>query len=199
MNTEILNSTRSYVNPVPRRLAVERILLRFLAALGCAAAVAVGANVAVPLPGTPVPMTLQTFCVILTGVALGPRWGAAGILLYLLLGTAGYHAFAGGKWGLMTLCGPTGGYLVGFLLAQPVLGRLTFPPNGSFARMLSALALGEAVIFACGLLWLHVWAGGDWSHTLALGLWPFVPGESVKIMTAALAGRYVVRAVRLRL
>ena len=101
-----------------------------------------GAHVAIPLPGTPVPMTLQTLVVLLAGVTLGPRLGLVSVTFYLLLGTAGYHVFAAGDWGLSTIFGATGGYLVGFALAQPILGSLTRPGRHSRLRLLLALLTG---------------------------------------------------------
>ena len=89
--------------------------------IGFALLTALGAAVRIPLPFTPVPITLQTLFVLLAGVTLGPRLGAASMAFYLLLGTAGYHVFAGSeRCGLQTIFGPTGGYLLGFLLAQPL-------------------------------------------------------------------------------
>jgi biotin transport system substrate-specific component len=190
-NTEV----RKHVSQASTRQSA-RILARVAAAVGFAVATALAANVAVPLPGTPVPMTLQTLVVVLSGVALGPRWGTLSMAFYLLLGTAGYHAFAGGHWGLMTVCGATGGYLLGFVLAQPAIGRLTNAARPSFGRMLLAAALGDAVIFACGLLWMHAWTGQTWAGTLAWGLWPFLAGETLKVGLAAPLGQSARRRIR---
>lgn len=168
--------------------------------VGFAAATAVAAQVYIPLPHTPVPITLQTLVVMLAGVTLGARLGTVSMLFYLLLGAAGYYVFAGGAWGLAVLGGPTGGYLVGFVLAQPVLGALSRPvrarasgalrartgPGAGWIRLLVALLAGQLVIFACGLTWLHLWSGGSVVDTLKLGLIPFLPGMVIK--TAAALG-----------
>ena len=173
-----------------------RTFRRAAAAVGFAVATALAANVTVPLPGTPVPMTLQTLVVMLAGVTLGLRWGTLSMAFYVLLGTAGYHAFAGGSWGLMTVIGATGGYLFGFVLAQPIAGRIAQTPRHSFARLVVAVTLGDAVLFACGLIWLHAWTGESWAQTFAWGLWPFLGGELIKIALAASLARVVGTRIR---
>lgn len=157
---------------------------------------AVGANIAIPLPGTPVPFTLQTFFVLLAGITLGPRLGTASMAFYLLLGTTGYHVFALGCVGLPTILGSTGGYLVGFMLAQPLLGCLSRRGGQTWFVVASAVLVGEAIIFAAGLLWLSLWLRTGFWHTLALGLWPFVPGMILKTAMAAAAGRLVLPSAR---
>jgi biotin transport system substrate-specific component len=156
------------------------VWLRVAGVVGFALACALGANIAVPLPGTPVPMTLQTLVVLTAGVTLGPRLGLASMMLYLLLGTAGYHVFAAGHWGLSTVFGATGGYLVGFVLAQPALGGLTRSAQNSRVRLLIALLMGNAIIFVSGLAWLALWSDAGIQCALAWGLWPFVPGMITK-------------------
>jgi biotin transport system substrate-specific component len=154
-----------------------------------ALATALGAQLVVPLPHTPVPITLQSLPVLLAGVVLGPRHGALSMALYVLLGSVGYHIFAGGTFGPATVLGATGGYLLGFVLAQPVIGKLTVPVGGrvGWGRLFLALLAGKGVIFACGLAWLHAWAQGSVVQTLAWGLWPFVPGLVVKLGLAYLS------------
>jgi biotin transport system substrate-specific component len=99
--------------------------------------------------------------------------------------------------------GPTGGYLVGFVLAQPVLGCLTRTgatgSRPSFARLLVALLAGKAVIFASGLAWLQVWVGGGLAPTLALGLWPFLPGLFLKVGMALAAAPLLLPRFRQRI
>lgn len=168
------------------------LLIRVAGVAGFGLAAALGAQVAIPLPQTPVPITLQTLPVLLAGAALGPGYGALSMGLYVVLGTVGYHVFAGGAWGLPTLLGATGGYLVGFIIAPAAVGALTGRPAGAgrrWLRLLAALLAGKAAIYACGLAWLHVWAGATLAQTLAWGLWPFVPGLVLKTLLAAgLAG-----------
>lgn len=182
--------------PVSAARQVTKTLVRVAAAVGFAVATAIAANIAIPVPGTPLPMTLQTVVVLSAGMALGARWGMLSMAFYLLLGTTGYHAFAGGSWGLMTVFGASGGYLIGFVLAQPATAWIASAARTSFARRLLAAALGDGVLFACGLLWMNAWTGQSWPQTLAWGLWPFLLGEALKIPAAAIAGGYARRTSR---
>lgn len=152
-----------------------------------AALTALSAQVAIPLPHTPVPITLQTLVVVLAGITLGPRLGTASMAFYLLLGMAGYHVFALQRWGLATILGATGGYLLGFLLAQPAVGLLARPGRRAWWGVPAAALVGNTVIFACGLLWLKLWLGVDTWRALELGFWPFLPGTALKgALTVAL-------------
>jgi len=183
-------------------ISVERVwpfrhALRITAGvLGFALLTALGAQVAVPLPYTPVPATLQTLVVLLAGIVLGPRWGTVSMLFYVLLGVTGYHVFALGRWGLPTVLGPTGGYLIGFVLAQPVIGRLARPGPRPLPRVLAAVLTGKALIYACGLAWLAAGTRADLTTTLLLGFWPFVPGLLLKASLATLVGSRLLNSAR---
>ena len=161
-------------------------------AAGFALATAIGAQIAIPLPGTPVPVTLQTIPVLLAGITLGPLWGTGSMLGYLLLGSVGYHVFALGRGDVPVLLGPTAGYLVGFVLAQPVLGLLTARiATGRWkARlaMLGVVCAGNAVIFASGLLGLMLTLRCDLPRAIELGLLPFLPGLVLKTLLATELG-----------
>ncbi len=146
---------------------------------------ALSAQIAIPLPFTPVPLTGQTFGVLLTGALLGPRLGALAMLLYLMEGASGLPFFAGGAFGAARLAGPTGGYLIAYPFAAAVAGWLA--TRGWDRRpltMLVALLLGSVVIFALGAAWLAHFVGGA-SHALTLGVLPFLPGDVVKALLAA--------------
>jgi biotin transport system substrate-specific component len=148
--------------------------------------VAFAAQAAIPLPFTPVPITLQPFAVLLVGAALGARRGALALVAYLLEGAIGMPVFAAGAAGVGTILGPSGGYLVGFIPAAFVTGW--FAERGWDRRFLTtwaAMALGSTMIFACGLPWLAFYSG--WDQVLGLGLWPFLPGDLVKQLAAAVA------------
>ena len=132
---------------------------------------------------------LQTLFVLAAGMVLGPRLGLASMGFYLLLGTTGYHVFAGASWGAATVFGPTGGYLLGFVLAQPVIGTVARLVRGRLPALLAAGVAGNAVIFAAGLVWLHLWLQTGMAGTLAMGLTPFVPGLLVKTLVAVSGGR----------
>lgn len=155
-------------------------------ALAMSAVIALGAQLEVPLPFTPVPMTGQTFGVLLAGILLGSRWGAASAALYLAEGLVGLPVFAGGAAGPAVLAGPTAGYLVGFLPGAWLAGRLAErgwdrSPTTAAAAMLA----GSAAIFACGLANLARFLPA--SQLLSAGLVPFLPGDVVKSAFAAAA------------
>jgi len=138
------------------------------------------------VPGSPVPVTGQTFGVLLVGGALGFRRGIAAVVLYVLLGVVGLPFFAEGKGGLAVMLGATGGYLVGFVLAGSLVGRLAeLGWDRHVAGAIGAMVLGNAVIYAIGLPWLAVVAGYDVPTTISKGLAPFVIGDILKL---ALAG-----------
>ncbi len=138
------------------------------------------AQVAIPLWFTPVPLTGQTFSVLLTALLLGSQMATWSMGLYLLCGAIGLPVFAGATGGLVRLMGPTGGYLLGFLLAVYLVGRLA--ERGWDRRLSScllALCLGELAIYISGLLWLsHFVPSGQ---LLAMGFYPFIPGDLIKI------------------
>jgi biotin transport system substrate-specific component len=177
MNTDV----RAFSN------AHSRVWYGAAGVVGFAALTAIGAHVAIPLPYTPVPITLQTLVVLLAGITLGPRLGLASMGLYLLLGTVGYRVFADQGWGWPALCGATGGYLLGFVAAQPLIGRLA--RRGTWHSLLAASFAGNAVILGCGTIWLAVCLGLDAQTALAKGLWPFLLGDALKTALAATAGR----------
>lgn len=165
---------------------------RALALLLAAAFVALLAQVALPLPFTPVPVTLQTLGVLLVGAALGRRLGAEALVLYLAAGAAGLPVFAGGGAGMAWLAGPTGGYLLGFVAAAWLAGALVERfaadrrPLPAFLAMLAA----TAVVYAFGLAGLAAWSAlagkaRGLAELLAMGLYPFVLGDLLKAALAA--------------
>lgn len=139
--------------------------------------------------GTPVPITGQTFAVLVVGTLLGSRRGVLSVLVYLAEGLAGLPVFAYGNSGLKALAGPTGGYLVGFVGAAYVVGVLA--ERGWDRRAgttILAMILGNVVLYACGLAWLSCLVyllGKPLGGVLAIGLLPFLPGEVVKVALAA--------------
>jgi biotin transport system substrate-specific component len=145
---------------------------------------AAAAQFAIRLPFTPVPISGQTFAVLLCGAALGSRRGAAAQLLYLALGCVGLPVYAAGAAGLPH--GPSGGYLFGFIAAAYVVGKLV---ECGWDRRLRTAALamlaGNCVLYLFGLPWLALFVGGPLSKVLALGLLPFIPGDLIKLGLAA--------------
>jgi biotin transport system substrate-specific component len=144
------------------------------------------ARVALPVPGSPVPITGQTFGVLLVGGALGFRRGLIAVALYVLLGVIGLPFFAEGKGGLTVIWGATGGYLVGFVIAGGLVGRLAeLGWDRKLGGALGAMLLGSAVIYAIGLPWLGVVIGTSPADTIAQGLTPFILGDALKLILAA--------------
>jgi biotin transport system substrate-specific component len=149
---------------------------------------AVGAYIIIPLP--PVPITLQTLFLGLAGVLLGGRLASLSQVVYLLLGIIGLPVFAGGKAGLGVLFGPTGGYLIGFVAAAFVIGKLVaLKKRPGFAWLCLSLAAGTAVIYTLGVLQLSLVARLSPLKALTIGALPFLPGDAVKIVLAALIAR----------
>lgn len=152
--------------------------------------VAGAAQVVIPLPFTPVPITGQTFAVLLVGAALGAGRGAASLALYLGEGVAGLPFFAGGASGLGVITGATGGCLVGFVFAGALVGFLAQRGwDRRFASALGAMLTGNVVIYFLGVLGLATFMGASplSEEVLLAGLYPFVPGDLIKVYLAAVA------------
>ncbi len=148
---------------------------------------ALAAQVVVPLPWTPVPLTGQTFAVLLTGALLGPRLGALALAAYLVEGAAGLPFFRAGSRGAQHLAGPTAGYLFAFPAAAFVTGHLAERGwDRRFLTAAAAMALGSLVILAGGWAWLSALTGSA-SRAFDLGVAPFLVGDLVKIALAAAA------------
>lgn len=136
----------------------------------------------------PVPVTGQTLGVLLLGAAYGLRLGTVATGAYLLLGAAGLPLFTGGQAGVAYALGPTGGYLVGFVVAAALLGALAERGwDRSLGSAALAMFLASCVIYACGLAWLHGVIGGTWLRTVQVGLVPFLLGDLLKLLIAAAA------------
>jgi biotin transport system substrate-specific component len=151
-----------------------------------AALVAVCSQISIALPFTPVPITGQTFAVLLVGASLGPLTGAASMGLYLLAGIAGAPVYADGAHGWATVTSASGGYLVGFLLASSLVGLLaTRGWDRRFGSASGALLAGNVVVYLVGLPWLAVQLDTNLEKTLEYGLYPFVVGDILKLYIAA--------------
>lgn len=150
--------------------------------------VALCAQIRVPLPFTPVPLSGQTLGVLLVGGLLGPRLGLLSLLLYLVQGAVGLPVFADSKAGLAILLGPTAGYLVGFPLAAALTGYLaSLGWDRRFLSTLLAMVLGNLVIYFLGAGWLAFGMGMGVSKALVLGVVPFLIGDALKAVLAAVA------------
>lgn len=175
-----------------REVVPSLTMRRAIGVAAFAAATALAARVALPLPGTPVPFTLQPMLVILAGAVLGARLGAASQALYLAAGIAGLPVFVAGG-GAAYLLGPTGGYLMAYPAAAFLAGALG---RSGGLRAVPGLLAALASIYAGGLAWLAVAGGVD--TAVALGLRPFVLADLVKVaMIVLVMGRFRDRALRL--
>ena len=155
-----------------------------------AAMIAVGALVSIPIG--PVPMVLQNMFVFLAGILLGSRWGLASVAVYLLAGVCGLPVFAGGSGGIGRIIGPTGGYLLGYLPVVFVIGVIGEKFGRRTLTDIIAMICGSAILYICGVSWLKALTGMSWLKSLTLGMYPFLLGDALKIVAAAM----IVKAVR---
>ena len=173
------------VRPIGLVVLPGSLLWKLVLVLAGSALIALAAQVRIPLPFSPVPVTGQTFAVLLVAAALG-RLGLWSVIAYLIEGAAGLPVFAGGTFGVGTIVGPTGGYLIGFALAAAVVGSAAERGwDRHLATALAAMLLGEVAIYACGLAWLARFPLPV--PLLDAGLIPFIPGDVLKMVLAALA------------
>ena len=177
--------SRVYELCYKREVVNGKALVAVIGVLFFILATALGAYVRIPIAGSPVPITLQTFFVILSGAVLGKRLGLYSQLGYILLGSMGLPIFQGAAFGVSSLLGPTGGYLAGFAVAAYLVGRLT---NGvsDTRRALLSFAIGSLVIYAFGVSWLVYIYRVNLMHAISIGMLPFIPGDIVKISFAAI-------------
>jgi biotin transport system substrate-specific component len=144
------------------------------------------AKISVAIPGNPIPYTMQNFGVLVVGGSLGLRRGGLAALMYVLLGVVGLPFFAEGKGGVDVILGARGGYLIGFVVAGAVVGRLAeLGWDRRIGGAIGATALGTAVIYAIGVPWLAVTTGLSLIDAIELGLLPFIAVDIVKLLAAA--------------
>ena len=159
-------------------------MVEIAAVLGGSLLLALCAQIRIPLPFTPVPITGQTFAVLLLPVILGGWRGPAAVAIYLLQGALGLPFFAGGAAGVAALVGPTGGYLFGFLAASVMLAILVGHRRGGRVRIALAMVAGNFVIYLCGVPWLARFVDGGLATAIALGMTPFLIGDAMKLIAA---------------
>lgn len=173
-------------SPAPRVLAdyAGRTILAQIALIaGGAALVGLSAQIAIPLPFTPVPLTLQTLAVLLVGASLGSVRGVASMLLYVAAGLIGVPWFAQGSSGYSTA---SFGYVLGFILAAFIVGRLAeHGASRTVGRTVSLMIIGNLAIYAVGVTWLKFAISVSWPEAIALGVIPFIIGDIIKIAVAA--------------
>lgn len=158
-----------------------------LLVVGAALLTALAAQVSFTLPFTPVPVTGQTFAVLLAGTALGSRLGAASQALYVALGAAGLPFYADGEGGWQVATGATAGYLVGFVVAAAVLGLLAERrQDRTVLTAVPAMLMGTAIIYGLGAWWLSIELGVSAAKAVELGVAPFLIGDTLKLAAAGL-------------
>lgn len=172
------NTLNSALTRVRADILGSRTARRVLGVVIFVMATAFGARIAIPIPGTPVPFTLQVMCVLLSGALLGAGLGATAQIGYVTLGAIGAPVFAAGG-GVTYLLGPTGGYLLAFPLAAYSVGALAGSSRGA-GRLTLGLMAGTLAIHAGGAAWLAV-VTGSLEHALRVGVGPFLAFDVVKI------------------
>ena len=189
---------KSAVQPLPAQDRLAEGGKQIAIVIGASLFVALCARLTLPLPGTPVPLTLQNFGVLLVGLLLGPRRAFAAMVLYLAEGAAGLPAFnPAGLGGSAQLFGPTGGYLMAYPFVAGLAGFLFDRGRKTFARAAAAGIAAEVVLFAIGLSWLAIWAG-SFKKALFFGLYWFVFAEVIKVLLAAAAAVRIKRAPKVQ-
>ncbi|MBM3248244.1 MAG: biotin transporter BioY [Candidatus Omnitrophica bacterium] len=163
-------------------LIKDKLILRILGIFVFTICTGLGAFVRIPLPFSPVPITLQTFFVIFSGLVLGPI-GAVSQILYILLGVSGLPIFTNSGFGFFYLLGPTGGYLFGFVLTAFLIGRASRKQTDSFQPLLNII-LASLLILLCGTAWLAFLLKISFNKAFLLGALPFVPGDIIKSILA---------------
>ena len=179
--TSVAHTVRTWAT---RDLVVTRPARSAIGVAVFVLAIAFGAQAAIPLGFTPVPITLQTFFVILGGVVLGPRLGALAAGAYVMIGAAGAPVFSNGAGGLPWLLGPTGGYLLAAPAAAFVAGLVAGGTRGSGLQLLAGLGLGSIVFYVGGVAQLAALTGLPLTEAFALGAVPFLAGDAVKVGAA---------------
>ena len=175
-------------------LPKDTVLIRAALVVGAVVFIALAAQVTWDYPflqtkaGEPVPITGQTFAILVTGALLGSRLGTIAVLAYLVAGVAGAPVFADWSRYYTTFAGATGGYLLGFLPAAFIVGWFAERGWDRSSWILLPMLLANAIIYIPGLIWLDRWfvVMGFEVSTLDAGLWPFIPGDLAKIIAAAL-------------
>ena len=165
-----------------REIVTNKALISVLGVTSFVTLVALGAWVRIPLPFTPVPITLQTFFVLLSGAFLGRRLGSISQLIYVGLGAFGVSIFAT----QIGLTGPTGGYLIGFIIAPFVIGKL-LENRKTFLKILVAMSIGSSIILFLGMIQLSIFLHCGLKSAFLMGVFPFIAGDILKTFLATIA------------
>ena len=177
--------SHSVSQPAAGRSRAVEYGLNAVLVVGASFLVAASARIYIPLPGTPVPLTVQNFAVLLVGLALGPWRGFAALSLYLIEGASGMPVFSPtGPGGIAQLIGPTGGYLMAYPFVAALVGYVFERGQQTFVLAALASVAGEVLLFTSGLGWLYVLTR-SLKTAIALGLYWFVFAEVIKVLLAA--------------
>ena len=160
------------------------------------AVICIIAPFSIPIAISPIPITLALFALFLAGIILGKWKGVVCTVIYLLLGLVGLPVFSGFSGGFAKLAGPTGGYLIGFLFMIPLTGILFEKTGKSFWKQFGAMVLGTLVCYLFGTVWLCLQLNLDFIGGLGVGVIPYLPGDTAKIILAALIGPVIVKALK---
>jgi len=166
-----------------KEIIVNKVFCQAFGVVAFVILTSLGAFVRIPLPFTPVPITLQTLFVLLCGAFLGSNLGAFTQLSYIILGISGLPIFSGAGSGLVYLAGPTAGYLFGFILAAFFIGRFIKSSNNLLFTF-GLFCLGDLILLSSGVIWLKFFLGYNFIRLLFIGFLPFLPGDLFKILVA---------------
>lgn len=170
-----------------KEIVIDKTVLNISAISLFTAFTALGAFVRIPLAFTPVPLTLQTFFVLLSGALLGRFRGSLSQLFYILLGLAGVPVFSGYGAGALYFCGPTAGYIFGFLPAAMLSATIFSAKEQNWLGVFIRLSLADACLLLTGTIWLKLLMGLSFQEAFWLGFLPFIAGDMCKVALAATA------------
>ncbi|MCP4022411.1 MAG: biotin transporter BioY [Desulfobacteraceae bacterium] len=160
------------------------------------ALIAIGAFIHIPIG--PIPIVLQNMFVLLAGIILGPVWGLACVAIYLFIGICGLPVFSGGHSGIGWILGPTGGYLIAYLPAVVATASISKILGQKFSGNVIAMVAGSVIIYALGVPWLKFAFSMTWTKAFAAGMYPFIIGDCVKVIAAAMIARMLKPVVTLQ-
>lgn len=161
----------------------QMVLIALMTAVTC-----VLGPLSIPLPFSPVPISLTNFAIFLTIFVLGMKNGTISFIIYLLLGAVGVPVFSSFRGGLQVLAGPTGGYLIGFIFLALIMGFALDHFDRKLVPTIIGMIIGMAVCYAFGTVWLAKLLSLSFKEGLIMGVIPYLPGDAAKIIIAAIVG-----------
>jgi len=176
---------RTYAAAYKKELVAGRSITGAMGVIFFILAMTMAAYIRIPVPGSPVPITLQTFFVLLSGAVLGKRLGLLSQSCYIFIGLAGLPVFQGYAFGPAVLLGHTGGYLIGFAFASYFAGAFLHGRDVSYSRLLSLFAISSLIIYTFAFLWLVSVCRISPAGAFSIGVLPFIPGDMLKVILAA--------------